>query len=156
MSSAEMYMWYKAHGICVSCRHEDAMIGHVRCFDCLEKERKRQGRYLESGDYKASKKQANARRAAIRKEKGQCIACARPAMSGKVRCQFHLSKDARNHKCAEWKPPGECLYCTEPHAEGKKLCEKHLLIAQKSIANARKHINREAHPWRQELFGRIV
>lgn len=137
--STEMYMWYKAHGICVTCGREDAMIGHVRCFDCPEKERKRYRRYLESGDYKASKKQANARRAAVRKENGQCIACARPAVLGKVRCQFHLAKDARNHK----------------HAEGKKLCEKHLLIAQKSIANARKHINKEEHPWRQELFGRI-
>lgn len=153
--SAERYAWYKAHGICVTCGREDAMLGRVRCFDCLEKERKRQGRYRERKGYKASKKQANARRAAARKENGQCIACARPAVPGKVRCQFCLSKDARNHKHAEWKPPGECLYCKEPHAEGKKLCEKHLLIAQKSIANARKHINREEHPWRQELFGRI-
>ena len=64
MSSTEMYMWYKAHGICVSCRHEDAMLGRVRCFDCLKKERERCKCYLESEDHKASKKQANARRAA--------------------------------------------------------------------------------------------
>ena len=56
MSSTEMYMWCKAHGICVSCRREDAMIGHVRCFDCLEKEREHCKCYLESGDYKALKK----------------------------------------------------------------------------------------------------
>ena len=56
VKSAERYAWYKAHGICVTCGREDAMLGRVRCFDCLEKERKRQGRYLESGDYKASKK----------------------------------------------------------------------------------------------------
>lgn len=153
--STERYAWYKAHGICVACGRKDAMLGRVRCFDCLEKERTRGRRYRESEDHKALKKQANARREAARKENGQCIACARPAVPGKVRCQFHLAKDARNHKHAEWKPPGECLYCTEPHTEGKKLCEKHLLIAQKSIANARKHINREEHPWRKELFGRI-
>ncbi len=153
--TAERYAWYKAHGICVTCGREDAMLGRVRCFDCLEKGRERCKRYLEIGDHKALKKQDNARRAAVRKEKGQCIACARPAVPGKVRCQFHLSKDARNHKRVEWKPPGECLYCTEPHAEEKKLCEKHLLIAQKSIANARKHVNKEDHPWRRELLGRI-
>lgn len=155
MSSAEMYRWYKAHGICVACGREDAMIGHVRCFDCLEKEKDHSRRYYQSVEHKEKKKRSNIRRIEERKNKGQCIECNRMAVQGKIRCQFHLSKNARNHKRVRWKPPEECLYCTKPHAEGKKLCEKHLLIAQKSIANARKHINREEHPWRQELFGRI-
>ena len=58
--NAERYAWYKAHGICVTCGREDAMLGRVRCFDCLEKERERCKCYLESGDRKALKKQANA------------------------------------------------------------------------------------------------
>lgn len=155
MPSTEMYRWYKAHGICVTCGREDAMIGHVRCFDCLEKERDYSRQYCQSDEHKAKKKQSDIRRTGERKSKGQCIVCGRMAVQGKIRCQLHLSKDARNHRHVGWKPSEECLYCSEQRVADKKLCEKHLLIAQKSIANVRKNINKKEHPWRQELFGKI-
>lgn len=150
--SKERYVWYKAHGICVSCGQDDAAVGYVRCFGCLEKERNYSRQYRQSDEHRETKKQRDLRRIEERKSKGQCIACNRMAVQGKIRCQFHLAKDAGRHKHVEWKPPGECLYCTDPRVEGKKLCQKHLTIAQKSISNARNHINREEHPWRQQML----
>jgi hypothetical protein len=41
----ETYAWLKSHGICVRCRHHDAVKGQVRCPECAAKERDRMRNY---------------------------------------------------------------------------------------------------------------
>ena len=41
----EMYVWYKDHGICVTCHQQDAIKGRVNCPTCAAKARENMRKY---------------------------------------------------------------------------------------------------------------
>jgi len=51
------YAWYKAHGICWTCREREAMQGKTRCAECAELIRaKKNYLYSENAEYREYQK----------------------------------------------------------------------------------------------------
>ncbi len=94
------------------------------------------------------------RRMQEHKDKGLCVSCNRPAVSGKVLCEFHAEKNSRDQKrrrrgmprekqdvlnaaarrrMEEHKAKGLCIYCTRP-TNGKVVCDWHADKAKRAAA----------------------
>lgn len=69
------YYMNKSSGICVKCGKRNAVCGTVLCNRCLAKRR--------SCEKSTSQRE-------YREDKGLCIICGRPAVSGRKHCEEHL------------------------------------------------------------------
>ena len=151
MSSKETEVWYRQHGICYWCGQEDAVIAGL-CGECYEKRRLYNKRYwAEHREQLVAKQRERYQR---NKAEGLCVQCGkRPACEGRVMCmrcraKQYARKAYRRNKAA--RTADQCLWCEKPHVPGYKFCEEHLAVRRASIANARKYVNYQQHPWRKE------
>ena len=140
-----LYHWYKAHGICIACGHEDAEPGKTRCAECAMKAAAwaRAAYYLQSEEQKAANRQQRKERYARRKALGLCTDCGKTVSTGKRLC---LDCSLRRRYVKTDFSDGLCCKCNEPVVPGMMLCARHYAIA---AANARKaHAQRpnENHP----------
>lgn len=85
MADRNFYAWYRAHGVCVRCRKEDAAPGHSMCPECMAKQREAGRRF------QAAHPGYNRRKMAERRERlpaGICICCCgAPAKPGNKLCE---------------------------------------------------------------------
>jgi predicted amidophosphoribosyltransferase len=87
--SRELRRWYKEHGICTQCGAGWADYPHVRCPDCMKKDRA----YGKKFDPDGSKHRvANRDRREARKAAGLCIDCGAPADGGITQCKSCAEK----------------------------------------------------------------
>lgn len=82
MSSKELYEWYKAHGICVTCKREPARKGRVQCTACAGLRAVTQKSYNECN--KERIKERNKRVTEKRKAEHRCVDCGRPLPDGQT------------------------------------------------------------------------
>lgn len=81
------YLWYKSRGICVSCRHREAMADRTRCPECSYKKFEYDIALHSTDEYRA-KHRADAKEKYKRyREAGLCINCGKPS-NGKARCDI--------------------------------------------------------------------
>ena len=141
MPDKETYQWYKEHGICTSCRKEDAVPGQTRCWRCRANrrdadriryhQRKAEGiRKFNPANIEAMKRRREERHA-----QGLCVECGKhPAVSNArySRCRICLDiesarfREANRKKGAlPWELRGNgtyCFRCCKPLCHGEKLC----------------------------------
>lgn len=149
----EMYVWRKAHHICTKCGQEDALKGHTRCISCLEKERGKTKKPLNT-EQQYSQRIHQKRRYDLLAAFGMCTACGkRNAAPGRAYCTECLIKRRRKSEEKRRKAgifprdsySGLCTMCNKnPPVEGKKQCrecyEKTLrALAKMNAVNAKKH-----------------
>ena len=134
--------WYKAHGICPTCRQRDAAIGFVQCPECIERESQYQAKYRERDREAYNAKRREERQRA--KDLGICPKCQRnQAAPGKIMCKTCLLRNRQ--KCKRnyvhvVKPDGICKWCDEPIVPGKKLCQQHYAKMRQVGLNMREHV----------------
>lgn len=136
----EAYFWYRAHGICYSCHHEDAVIAGL-CGKCYYLTNERAHAYRQKNrevlnakgnEYRAKKRAA-----------GLCVSCGmRPAEPGRKYCEKCLAKDRRRGfiKRAEKRisrPPNQCKLCEKDRVPGYCYCPEHLERKRESAARMR-------------------
>lgn len=88
------YDWYKSHGICPQCGHEDAAKGRVCCLNCLDNGSVRQMVYRSRNRDRLAeenKRQCHTRYQRL-KESGICVDCGVRRTSGLVRCEYCAAK----------------------------------------------------------------
>ena len=153
------YHWYKAHGICIACGHEDAEPGKTRCAECAMKAAAwaRAAYYLQSEEQKAANRQQRKERYARRKALGLCTDCGKTVSTGKRLC---LDCSLRRHRYDKRFfdayrrvktdfSDGLCCKCNEPVVPGKKLCARHYAIALENLRKANAQRSND-HPWRRD------
>jgi hypothetical protein len=142
------YYYYKSHGICVSCRKNDAEPHSIYCWDCREKSRARarkQYRKNKVNPYFRHYKNSQTRLRQERlKEEGLCTCCGQvKAMPGKTLCQRCLDRKKEKGGGISFqlrKYLGICLRCSQPVAKGYSLCERHLEIQRNILARVKKQL----------------
>lgn len=91
----EQYEWYKAQGICPSCKTRYSSPGHVNCEQCNAKRRKR---LWDNITPKTNAERCRERREAL-KARGLCINCAkRKAVDGHVLCPRCATRNAETQQ----------------------------------------------------------
>lgn len=148
----DIYRWYKSHGICVKCHHEDAIIG-VHCYECWTKRHE-----YDNNNQKSRIERAKKRRYDLVNQ-GLCPDCGNKNQNnGTIVCDMCRSK--RRASAAKFrelhgikKSAYLCKWCNEQPIPGKKFCivhqEKMLAhmryMAEKSLLIPPK----QDHPWRK-------
>lgn len=134
------YLYYKEHGICVSCGKELAFSPFVQCEKCLEKRSAYASKYYK--EHKDLKREADKRRKKKHISEGLCSLCDNPLAEGtKNFCIEHRNKHRRH--CNEHnarkkeKIVDGCPRCGKPSKPGYKLCEEHYQKSLKSLEKAR-------------------
>jgi len=134
--------WYKAHGICPTCRQRDAAIGFVQCPECIERESAYQAKYRERDREAYNAKRREERQMA--KDHGICPRCmSNTAVPGMIMCKTCLLKNRQKWNCNYVhvvKPDGICKWCDEPIVPGKKLCQQHYAKMRQVGLNMREHV----------------
>ena len=160
----ELKKWYIDNGICCYCGQEKAAKGRQLCLNCADIMSIRSMAYYEANkeELKAKMRDRAHQRYRERKERGECIACGKPAKPGKTRCERCLAKDARRHIETARKQgalprsmfgDGEhCSMCGKP-VDNSKLCPSCYEITLKNIAHARTFVK---GGWKSKrfIFGR--
>ena len=96
----EQYEWYKAQGICPSCKTRYADPGHVNCEECNAKRRKR---FWDNTTPKTNAERCKERREAL-KARGMCISCGKAkAVEGHVLCMICARKFAEGQQARKIK-----------------------------------------------------
>ena len=158
-ANRERILWYKQHGICYWCGHEDAVIAGL-CGECYENYKRCYTHYQEQ-----NREIVNARNREIRarrKAAGLCVDCGKPAIPGRTKCRQCAERAAKRCRRSYWqhrvgKSPEQCAWCDQPKVPGYQVCEEHLEAARKRMKNARAHVDTKNHPWvamNNQLFGR--
>lgn len=136
--SRESYHWYKAHGICVDCKQEEAAPGKVRCLNCLsiraEQIRKRESELTEEelAEKNRIKREKSQKLRDYRKANGLCDICGKPVYKNYSKCYEHYiyykryETKRRQKKNKGYAELGLCRICGKPTVEGKKFCAEHL------------------------------
>lgn len=118
----ELYYFYKEKHICVSCGHNNAAPGRVRCEECLAKNAERKQKNMDPVVQKANREK--------RKAQGKCINCGKP-ISPYSKCfcvDCRIKNQRRNNKRkdgidrSERPSYGMCYICGNEIVSGK-LCE---------------------------------
>ena len=134
--------WYKAHGICPTCRHRDAAIGFVQCPECIERESAYQAKRREADrdGYNAKRREERQRA----KARGICPRCQHYAAApGRIMCENCLQANrmkSRSRYIREVKPDGVCKWCDAPVVDGKKFCMAHYDTMRQVGLNMREHV----------------
>ena len=96
MGNSENYYWYKSHGICVNCGHDNAYAGHILCLACMMK--KRESALQAYYKTRTPEKKAYCRDKAIsvyykRKTNSLCVSCGkRKPVKNETMCAICKSK----------------------------------------------------------------
>lgn len=129
--------YYTSRGICGKCGKRPVEPGHLKCFECLQKNAEAQKRMMsqktkeERKSIAERKAESRRRLTAFRQENGLCTQCGKPAVQGKRLCIDHLvkkrrEKDSRynNDIPREMRPSlGLCWRCGKaPVLDGRSLC----------------------------------
>src|SRR5690242_14417637 len=143
-------------GLCYFC-NEPAVSGRVLCQRHWELKRQRSQAYRERNREAIKERyQRNKHRYAqhakekrwLRKSRGLCVRCKRPAIPGRVRCLVHSERSKR--KCAEYKTrhrnelkerqrrqrtgrrlAGLCIDCGRAAVANETLCDEHRTHSQR-------------------------
>ena len=91
----EAYAYYKARGICPSCRAKPSPPGSVYCEACREAQRGQRQKYV--GGYFAVKSKERRERL---KSEGLCVRCGKPAEAGRVLCPTYAQKNRESVKAS--------------------------------------------------------
>ena len=95
------YQWYKSHGICPHCRHNEAAKGRVQCPECLEKERLRKAKCRKVDGYKEWFAEYQRNRRKQFGEEGKCCVCGEPLTNTSVKyCERCLVRARKYNKDA--------------------------------------------------------
>ena len=144
--------WYKAHGICIQCGHEEAVPGRLMCGECLYERNAHWWTVHTTEENTIYRRELYARYRA----EGKCVECGRPAVEGRCMCQSCREKHnragrrwRREHRVS--KDPGLCKVreCQEPKTEGRCWCAQHLAMYQEIMRKNRAKGNQD-HPWRKD------
>lgn len=123
-------------GLCITCGHQMAEPGKLKCFECAEKDRlriaKNRNRQRESETSKA--------RYESRKAAGLCVYCGKRKQEHGLRCnqcyiksrKYNQPKDIRRSERVAY---GLCYICGRSKMEDKKVCE---ICYQKRLSSIRK------------------
>lgn len=114
MFDRESYAYYKAHGICVKCRREDAVKGKVLCRACAERHSAySKQRYAalseeEKNEYRRKSVENRKLLVARLKEHGICVQCGKSkARRGFVTCKACAEKMREYKKRMKAKQEGK-------------------------------------------------
>ena len=152
------YHWYKAHGICIACGHEDVEPGKTRCAECAMKAaaRDRAAYYRQREERREAMRRRKRELYAKHRAKGLCANCGKKTSAGKrlyLDCFLRRRRYDKRYFDAYRRvktnfSDGLCRLCNEPVVTGKKLCARHCAIAKKNLKKANAQQSNADHPWR--------
>ena len=89
-----------------------------------------------------------------RKSKGLCTQCGKEAYAGRTLCIRHLINDRARTKHSDVliyrKANNLCIWCEKPAIAGRLYCQECLERKQELADYARKFIDTENHPWKDD------
>ena len=150
--TSEDYLWYKEHGICVTCKREDAAPGHTRCLNCLsimtEKQNERNSKMSEEArlEYNRKARESQRKLREYRRANNLCYRCGKPVYKHYAVCYEHYimqkrkSRENLAKKKKGYAELGLCRYCGKPVAKGKRLCEEHVEMHRLRLVHAHKKL----------------
>lgn len=125
MKYDEIKEFNRKTGICITCFHEMAEPGKLKCFECAERDRLRternRNRKRDHETWKA--------RYEMRKREGICTSCGKAPAEHGYKCNRCYIKAKRRKKPkdiirSERPSYGLCYICGKPKLEDKSVCEK--------------------------------
>lgn len=146
----ELREWYKEHGICTICHHENALNGRTYCIVCKARViTYNQDNWMKQKEKRNPiNKEHNRKVYQERKQAGICTRCGKnKPEAGKAKCTRCLVKDRKAHEIgrytsrSDWMKQGICYTCGKsPCLKGKKICQSCYDKSLKSLEKARTFI----------------